>query len=142
MTQGCGVEIEFDQYSRSSHRNENLIEGELGYVGRIQEIMHMDFSYFQCVTFKCKWLDTFGQNNVKVYHDSGLICINSKNMLAETKEPYVFQKHCNHVFFHPCVLDWDWWFALRHDPISKHLFDNNSVVMPNDEDNKGDGNEE
>ena len=64
-------------------------------------------------------------------------------MLFETNEPYVFPKHCNQlVFFHFDVLDRDWWFVLRHDSRSKHIFENNSVVMRNDEDNQGDGNEE
>ena len=90
VTQDCGVEVEFDQSSRSSHYDKNLIEGKLGYVGKIQETMQVDFSPFQCIIFKCKWWDTFGRNNVKVDHDSGLIYINSKKMLDETKEPYVF----------------------------------------------------
>ena len=42
--------------------------------------------------------------------------------------------------FYPDVLDRDCWFVLRHDPRSKHLFENNNVVMSNDEDNQGDGN--
>ena len=63
-------------------------------------------------------------------------------MLNETKDPYIFPKHCSKGFFHQDMLDPDWWFVLRCDPRSKHLFDNNSVVIPNDEDNKGDGNEE
>jgi hypothetical protein len=37
--------------------------------------------------------------NVKEDHDSGIVCINSKKMWVETKEPYVLQKHCNQVFF-------------------------------------------
>jgi hypothetical protein len=44
-------------------------------------------------------------------------------MRVESKEPYVFQKHCNQVFFYPDVLDGDWWFVLRHDPRSKHIFE-------------------
>ena len=141
-TKDCGVEVEFDQSSCFSHRDENLIEGKLGYIGKIQEIMQVDFSSFQCIIFKCKWWDTFGQNNVKVDHDSGLICINSKKILAKMNQPYIFPKHCNHVFLHQDVLDQGWWFILRHDSRSKHLFENNNVVMPNDEDNQGDGNEE
>ena len=46
MTQNCGVEVEFDQSSHSSHRDENLIEGKLSYVGKIQEIMQVDFHPF------------------------------------------------------------------------------------------------
>ena len=136
------MEVEFDESSRSSHRDERQREGKLSYVGKIQEVMQVDFSYFQCVIFKCKWWDTFDRNNEKVGRDSGLICINYKKMLVEIKEPYIFPKDCNQVFFYPDVLDRDWWFILRHDPRSKHIFVNNNVVMPNDEDNQGDGNEE
>ena len=71
--------------------------------------------------------------------DSRLICINSRKMWDEAKEPYVFPKHCNQVFLYLVVLHRDWWFVLRHDPISKNMFDNNSVIMPCElEDNEGD----
>ena len=99
LTQDCGVEVEFDQSSRSSHHDENHIEEELGYVGMIQEIIQVYFSSFQCVVFKCKWRDAFDWNNVKVDHDSGIICINFKKKLIETNEPYVFPKCFNQVFF-------------------------------------------
>jgi hypothetical protein len=74
-------------------------------------------------------------SNVKEDHDSGIICINSKKMWDENKEPYVFPKHYNQVFFYPDVLDRDWWFILRHDLRSKHIFENNNVIMPSKEDN-------
>ena len=140
MTQDHGVEVEFDQSSRASHCDQNLVRGTLGYVGKIREIIEMDFSSFQCVIFRCKWWDTFDQNNVKEYRDSRLICINSRKMWDETtKEPYILPKHCNQVFFYLDVLDRDWWFVLRHDPRSKHIFENNSVIMPSElEDNEGD----
>ena len=62
-------------------------------------------------------------------------------MVYSQGEPYVFPKHCNQVSFYPNVLDQEWWFVLRHDPRSKHLFENNNVIMPRNEDNQGDGNE-
>ena len=49
MTQDCGVEVKLDQSSRSSHCDQNLIRGTLGYVGKIQEIIEVDFSSFQCI---------------------------------------------------------------------------------------------
>jgi hypothetical protein len=55
----CGVEVEFDQSSRDSHHDENLIEGKIGDIGKIQEIMQVDFSSFQCVIFCCQWWHTF-----------------------------------------------------------------------------------
>ena len=35
MTQDCVVEVELDQYSRASHYDQNLIQGTLGYIGKI-----------------------------------------------------------------------------------------------------------
>ena len=90
ITQDYGVEVEFDQSSRSSHRDQNLVRGMLGYVEKIQDIIEVDFSSFQCVIFRCKWWDTFDQNNVKEDRDSRLIYINSRKMWDEAKEPYVF----------------------------------------------------
>ena len=41
--------------------------------------------------------------------------------------------------FYPDVLDRDWWFILRHDTGSKHIFENNSVIVASEmEDNKCD----
>jgi hypothetical protein len=59
ITQYCGVKVEFDQSSCASHRDEKLIEGNLGYIGKIQKIMQVDFSSFQCVICFCKWWDIF-----------------------------------------------------------------------------------
>ena len=105
MTQDCGVEVKFDQYSRATHGNQNLVRGTLGYVGKIQEINEVDFSPFQYVIFRCKWWDTFDRNNVKEDHDSRLICINSRNMWDEAKEPYVFPNTATKCFFtHMCWI--------------------------------------
>ena len=111
------MEVEFDQSSCSRHCDENLIERKLGYIGKIQEIMQVNF-----LSFKCKWWDTFDINNVKVDHNSGLIHIKFEEMLLETKDPYSFPKHCNLTYFYPGVLDKDWWFVQRHDLRSKHIF--------------------
>jgi hypothetical protein len=43
ITQDCRVEVEFDQSSHASHHDQNLIEGKLGYIGKIQGIMQVDF---------------------------------------------------------------------------------------------------
>jgi hypothetical protein len=103
VTQYCGVEVEFDQSNCVSHHDQNLIEGRLGYIRKIQEIMQVDISSFQCVIFCCKWWDKFDRRNVKEGRDSGLICINYKKIWVETKEPYVFPKIATNVFLPRCV---------------------------------------
>ena len=122
VTQDCGVEVKFEQSSSTSHCDRDLIGGMLGHVENIQEIIQVDFSSFQCVIFRCRWWDTFDRNNIKEHRNSGLICINSRKIWDGIKEPYIFPKHCNQVFLYPDVLDRDWWFILRDDPRSKHVF--------------------
>ena len=121
VTLYCGVEFMFYQSNHASHHDRNLIVGMLSYVRKIQEIIQVDISSFQCVIFRFKWRDTFDKSNVKEYRDSGLLCINYRDMWDEIKEPYVFPKHYNQVLFHPDVLDRDWWFIIVHDPISRHV---------------------
>ena len=141
ITQGYGVEFEFNKYSQDSHNNRKMIGWMLGYVEKIQDITQVDFSSFQCIIFRCRWWDTFYMTNVKEYRDIGLICINSRKMWDESKEPYVFPKHCNQVLFYLDVLDRDWWFILIHNSISKHIFETNAF-MPSGEHNQGDDNKE
>ena len=98
------MEVDFDQSNHASHHDRNLIGGKLCYFGKMREIIQVDISSFQCVIFRFKWWDTFDRNNIKEDSDSGLICINSRNMWDETKEPYVFPKHYNQVSILPrCV---------------------------------------
>jgi hypothetical protein len=52
MAQDFGVEVEFDQSSRARHHNQNTIQWKLGYIGKIQEIIRVDFSSFQFVIFR------------------------------------------------------------------------------------------
>jgi hypothetical protein len=46
MTQDPGMEVEFDQSSCVGHHDQNLIQGKLGYIGKIQEIIQVHFSSF------------------------------------------------------------------------------------------------
>jgi len=92
------MEVKFNQTSRISQHDQNLLKEKLGYVRNIEKIIQLDISYVQCIIFRCKWWDILDHSNVKEYCDSGLIYINSKNMW-DKKEPYVFPKHYKQVFF-------------------------------------------
>jgi len=63
-------------------------------------------------------------------------------MWVESKEHYVFPKHCNQVFFYLDVLDGDGWFELRHDSRYKHIFEIINVTMPSKEYNQGNSNKD
>ena len=102
-------------------------------------MIEVDFSSFQCVIFRCKWWDTFDWNNVKEDRDSRLICINSRKMWDEVKEPYVFPKRCNQDFFTRMCwigIGGSYWDMTLDQNI---FFENNSVIMPIElEDNASD----
>lgn len=127
-----GGEVVFDQFSHASYHDHALMQGTLGYVGKIQEIVQVDFSSFQCVTFMCKWWDTFYRKYLSSLERCGM----------ELGRLMFSQNTATNWLFYPDVLDRDWWFVWRHDPRSKHIFEKNSVVMPSKEDNQGDDNGE
>ena len=94
----CGVMVDFKQSSRSSSKDKNIVEGNLQYVGKIKEIIELDYRSFKCCIFKCKWYEAFERTR---RHDAhcGLFSIDSSKYLLEDKEPYVLPIHCEQVFF-------------------------------------------
>jgi len=47
-----GIMVDFKQSSRASSKDKNIIEGNLQYVGKIQEIIELDYLSFKCCIFK------------------------------------------------------------------------------------------
>jgi hypothetical protein len=89
--------VDFNQSSRARSKEKNIIEGNLQYVGKIQEIIELDYRSFKCCIFKSRWYESFER---KLRHDthSGLFSIDSSRFLQEDKEPYVLPIHYEHVF--------------------------------------------
>jgi len=131
MNFDSGVMVDFDQASRASTKHTNLIEGKMQYVGKIQEIIQLNFRSFKCVVFKCKWFERF-MNRRLVLHDipSGYYAINSTRYLPQEKEPLVLPQHCSQFFF-PDVLD-EKMFIIDCDLRWKH------VCILDENDNNGD----
>jgi len=94
----CGVMVDFKQSSRASSKDKNIVEGNLQYVGKIQEIIELDYRSFKCCIFKCKWYEAFERTRRHDTH-SGLFSIDSSKYLLEDKDPYVLPIHCEQVFF-------------------------------------------
>ena len=59
QTFDCGVMVYFKQSSRASSKDKKIVEGNLQYVGKIQEIIKLDYRSFKCCIFKCKWYESF-----------------------------------------------------------------------------------
>jgi hypothetical protein len=92
-----GIMVDFKKFSRPSSKDKNIIEGNLQYVGKIQEIIELDYRSFKCCIFKCRWYEAFEWTQ---RHDtySGLLSIDSLRFLPKDKEPYILPIHCEQVF--------------------------------------------
>ena len=83
--------------SQESSKYNNIIEGNLQYVGKIQENIELDYRSFKCCIFKCRWYEAFKRTRIHDTH-GGLFSIDSSRLLPEDKEPYFLPIHCEQVF--------------------------------------------
>ena len=76
----CDVMVYFKQPTRASSKDKNIIEGNLQYVAKIQEIIELDYLSLKCYIFECRWYDEFERTQ---WHDtnSGLFSIDSSRFL-------------------------------------------------------------
>ena len=89
--------VDLKKSSRASSKDKNIIEGNLQYVGKIQEIIELDYRSFKCCIFKCRWYEAFERTRRHDTH-SGFFSIESSRFLPKDKEPYVLPIHCEQVF--------------------------------------------
>ena len=57
----CGIMVDFKKYHRESSKDRKFIEKNIQYVGKIQEIVELDYHYFTCCIFKCRWYEAFNR---------------------------------------------------------------------------------
>ena len=62
--------------NRESRRSKDktMIEANLQYVGKIQQIIQLDYHSFKCCIFKCRWYEIFERTQRHDTH-SGLFSI-------------------------------------------------------------------
>jgi hypothetical protein len=89
--------VDFKKSSRASSKDKNIVEGNLQYVGKIQEIIELDYLSFKCFIFKCRWYEAFERTRRHGTH-SGLFSIDSSRFLLKDKEPYALPIQCEKVF--------------------------------------------
>ena len=48
----CGIMVDFKQSSQASSKDKNIIEGNVQYVGKIQEMIELNYRSFKCYIFQ------------------------------------------------------------------------------------------
>ena len=135
MTQDCGIVASFKQQSRATVTDRNVIGDELMYVGKLQEIIEVDYRCFSTVLFRVAWFKSIyrGPNATIRLERSGFYAVDSSRLVSSTEEPYIFPRHCEQCFFYTDGSEPTWLHVVHAKPRSKRIFQANSVLSMEDD---------
>jgi hypothetical protein len=125
-TLDCGIMASFKQQSRASARDLNLLDGELDYVGKIQDILEVNLRSFTIILFHVQWFQVIqrGPNRTVRRDPNGFYAIDSSKLLRKNEDPFALPQHCEQIFFHPDILDDKWLYVVHVTPRGRRAFEN------------------
>ena len=124
-TLDCGIMASFNQQSHASARDLNLLDGELDYVGKIQDILEVNLRSFRIIVFHVQWFQVIqrGANRTVRKDPNGFYAIDSSKLLRKNEEPFALPQHCEQIFFHPDILDDKWLYVVHVTPRGRRVFE-------------------
>ena len=124
-TLDCGLMASFNQQSCASARDLNLLDGELDYVGKFQDILEVNLRSFKIIVLHVQWLQVIecGANRTLRKDPNGFYAIESSKLLRKNEEPFALPQHCEQVFFHPNIMDDKWLYVVHVTPRGRRVFE-------------------
>ena len=121
----CCIMASFKQQSHASARDLNLLDGELDYVGKIQDILEVNLRSFRIIVFHVQWFQVIqrGANRTVRKDPNGFYAIDSSKLLRKNEEPFALPQHCEQIFFHPDILDGKWLYVVHVTPRGRRVFE-------------------
>ena len=124
-----GIFTLFNQDSRTSRHDRNLVNEDLPYYGRVRHIWELEFSEFTEVVLYCDWHKTnLAGNNPTLLKDpdSGLYRFKKDSLLRsdrQTDEPLVYPSQVQQCIFidAPIAEDDDWIYGIPYVPRSQQI---------------------
>jgi hypothetical protein len=115
----------FQSTSRTSARDLNLLDGELDYVGKIQDILEVNLRSFTIILFHVQWFQVIqrGSNRTIRKDPNGFYAIDSSKLLRKNEEPFALPQHCEQIFFHLDILDEKWLYVVHVTPRGRRVFE-------------------
>ena len=100
-TRDCGMAAIFVRPWWSSARDPNPEEVNIEYVGKLEEIVELDYKRTCVVVFVCRWIKSNyrGANAIIIRDKWGFTLANFQSCERFGKESFIFPKHCEHVFW-------------------------------------------
>jgi len=110
-----GVAAIFGQACRSGRRDQNVVNGDLEYIGQIQEIIELNYGRHCVVLLVCEWVKANYQGrNATVKKDEwGFTMANFRALVPFGYESLAFPIHCQQVFFSDDEDEPGWKVVLR-----------------------------
>lgn len=123
MTQDSGIVARFEQQSRASVRDANVIGDELRYVGVLEQIIEANFRCFKIVLLKVRWFQVIyrGPNATMRKEKSGFYAVDSSKLLTRNDEPFVLPRHAEQAFFYKDGIDPKWWHVIHVPPRGRRM---------------------
>ncbi|MCO5608538.1 hypothetical protein L7F22_062749 [Adiantum nelumboides] len=125
LTQDSSVVASFEQLSRASSRDTNLVDSELGYVGTIVGIYEISYRIFKQVILKVDWFGAEYKGNSATMRrePSKFWYVDSSKLMQATREPYILPAHVEQAFFYKNPDSHPWWQVVHVQPRGRQLFD-------------------
>ena len=122
-TQDSGVMGVFNQESRASRHDTNVVPGELPYYGRILDIWELEFRGFYETVLYVHWHRTglAGARATIVQDETGYWRVDTSAMMRHTRagdEPIVYPRHITQCIFIPSPLHPGWSYGIPYVPRS------------------------
>ena len=102
-----------------------LLDGELDYVGKIQDILEVNLRSFTIIIFHVEWFQViqYGPNRTVRRDPNGFYAIDSSKLLCKNEDPFALPHHCEHTFFHLDILDDKWLYVVHAIPRRRRVFE-------------------
>jgi hypothetical protein len=123
-TMDSGVAATFRQLCRSGLKDTNPKAAELEYVGWVEEILSVDYGFFEVVVLYCNWVvaNIKGDGATMKRDDYGFTIVNFDRLIPFSAQSFAFPLHIEQVFFAPDVAKCGWEVVLRKEPRGVRVF--------------------
>ena len=113
-TMDCGVAATFDQWCVSGPNDQNPVFAPVEYVGKVEEILDIDYGRFRTTVMLCNWVQATCHTMKRDAY--GFTLVNFNRHIPISAESFCFPMHVEQVFFSESPMERGWHIVLRKEP--------------------------
>ena len=113
LTYDCGVASVFQV------RADDARDVTVNYVGVVKDILKIDYGPVSTpvISLRCEWVRRHDNRGNPTYDrdEAGFLCVNFRNRMAKSAEPFIFPSQATQVFYSDDIRKQGWKVVLRSD---------------------------